>query len=213
MADILQDEAEIAAFAELVRAEGVRSYLEIGSKFGGSLDRVAAVMPTGSRMVSIDLPRGTKAWPVSEASLKGVVNNLNKQGHNAQMIWGNSQDRKVIEHARALGPFDLILIDGDHRSAGVTADWQNYAEMGRMIAFHDIAWHRAPTWVGTRIDVPEFWASIKTGYRHQEIVLCPTGKNNGIGVLWRDQPVAVRTLGWIEIDTSRDNDFSKAAAQ
>lgn len=58
--------------------------------------------------------------------------------------------------------------------------------MGRIVAFHDLAWRRAPEWVGTRIDVPELWASIKGSFaRTEEIILCPTGKNNGIGVLWR----------------------------
>jgi hypothetical protein len=57
--------------------------------------------------------------------------------------------------------------------------------MCRLVAFHDIAWRRAPEWVGVRIDVPEFWDSIKGDYRHEEFKFCPTGKNNGIGVLWR----------------------------
>lgn len=185
MTDMLQDEAEIAAFADLVRSEGVTSYLEIGSKFGGSLQRVANAMPIGSRVVSVDLPKGTKAWTQSEPSLRNVVNDLKKDGYDAHLIWGSSQDPKVIEQVRKLGPFDCILIDADHRLPGVTADWDNYSDMGTMIAFHDIAWNRAPEWVGTRIDVPEFWQKLKPDYRHQEFIMCPTGKNNGIGVLWR----------------------------
>jgi predicted O-methyltransferase YrrM len=186
MTEILQDESEIAALADLVRTEGVRSYLEIGSKFGGSLQRVAQAMPVGSRVVSVDLPKGTKAWMQSEPSLRNVITELNKDGYDAHLIWGNSQDAKVIEQCRKLGPYDCILIDADHRLPGVTADWDNYGSMGHMIAFHDIAWHRADTWVGTRIDVPEFWAQLKPHYRHKEFIMCPTGKNNGIGVLWRN---------------------------
>lgn len=181
----MQDEAEIAAFADLVRSEGVTSYLEIGSKFGGSLQRVANAMPVGSRVVSVDLPKGTKAWPQSEPSLRNVVNELKKDGYEAHLIWGSSQDPKTIEQVRKLGPFDCIFIDADHRMPGVTADWENYGPMGSMVAFHDIAWMRASTWVGTRIDVPEFWCRLKPDYRHQEFIMCPTGKNNGIGVLWR----------------------------
>jgi hypothetical protein len=45
---------------------------------------------------------------------------------------------------------------------------------------------RAKEWEGVRIDVPEFWDVIKRDFRHKEIKLCPTGKNNGIGVLWKD---------------------------
>jgi hypothetical protein len=40
--------------------------------------------------------------------------------------------------------------------------------MGRIIAFHDIAWKRGPDFDKTPINVPEFWDGIKGGYRHEE---------------------------------------------
>jgi predicted O-methyltransferase YrrM len=184
---MLQDEREISALAELFAREGVRSYLEIGSKFGGSLRRIGNSLPTESRIVAVDLPQGTKAWPQSRISLEKEMSALARLGfHDCHLVWGNSQSADVIEKVRALGPFDAVLIDADHRLPGVTADWNNYGPMGRLVAFHDVAWQRAPDWVGTRIDVPEFWNSIKGGYRHEEFKFCPTGKNNGIGVLWRE---------------------------
>ena len=185
--NMAQDEAEIAAFATLLTREGVTSYLEIGSKFGGSLWRAANALPKGSRIVSVDMPGGTKAWLDSQASLKECHAALRARGYETHAIWGNSMDPAVIEQVRALGPFDAALIDADHRLPGVTADFANYGPMASIVAFHDLAWKRAPEWVGTRIDVPEFWASIKGDYqRTEEIILCPTGKNNGIGVLWRE---------------------------
>jgi cephalosporin hydroxylase len=186
LTDAAQDPAEIAAFCDLLKREGVTSYLEIGSKFGGSLWRAANALPKGSRIVSVDMPGGTKAWKESEASLKECHAALMAKGYETHAIWGNSMDPAIIEQARALGPFSAALIDADHRMAGVTADFANYGPMAKIVAFHDLAWKRAPEWVGTRIDVPEFWASIKGDYqRTEEIILCPTGKNNGIGVLWR----------------------------
>lgn len=181
----LQEETEISGFCDIVRREGVLSYLEVGSKFGGSLWRVANAMPAGSRIVSVDMPSGTKVWPESKASLTACVAELNRRGYDAQIIWGDSTDPKVVEQVAALGPYDCALLDGDHRLPGVTQDFANYGPMAAMVAFHDISWHRAPEWVGTRIDVPEFWDSVKGNYRHEEIRTCPTGKNNGIGVLWR----------------------------
>lgn len=182
----MQDEQEAAAFCDLLAREGVRSYLEIGTKWGGMFHRAMCSLPKGSRGVSIDLPGGTKAWKETEASLQLVHADLRKRGYETHAIWGNSTDPHVIEQARALGPFDAMLIDGDHRWAGVSADFNNYCGLGRMIAFHDIAWRRAPEWnEGIRIDVMQFWNSIKDAYRHEEFKFCPTGKNNGIGVLWR----------------------------
>lgn len=182
---ILQDDAEIDGLAALFAEEGVRSFLEIGSKFGGSLSRIASRLPLGSRVVSVDLPKGTKAWPQSEVDLRATIQRLQTQGYDARLIWGDSTAPAVIEQVRALGPFDAIFIDANHTLPFVQKDWANYGPMGRLVAFHDIAWKRAPTWEGTRIDVPEFWDRIKAGYRHQEFKFCPTGKNNGIGVLWR----------------------------
>lgn len=185
--NVLQDEREIAEYCDVLRSEEVSLYLEIGSKFGGSLWRAAQAMPKGSRVVAVDLPNGTKAWQQSKASLVDCVAELIKQGHDARIIWGDSQSPDVIRKAALYGPYHAIMIDADHRLPGVTADFGNYAGMSRkLLAFHDIAWRRAPDWKGTRIDVPEFWNSIKNDYRHKEIVHCPTGKNNGIGVLWKD---------------------------
>jgi predicted O-methyltransferase YrrM len=182
---MLQVDQEIDTLAELFKAEGVRSFLEIGSKFGGSLERIGNVLPRESRIVSVDLPDGTRAWKESSAALTQCIARLKAKGHDARVIWGNSMDAAVVEQVRVLGPFDAILIDADHRLPGVTADWNNYGPMGRLVAFHDIAWRRAPEWVGTRIDVPEFWDKIKGDFAYQELKFCPTGKNNGIGVLWR----------------------------
>lgn len=187
LTEAAQDPVEIAALCALLKVEGVRSYLEIGSKYGGSLWRVGSALAPGARIVSIDMPGGSKAWKESQTSLRACHGALARQGHEMAGLWGDSGDPEIIAQARALGPYDAILIDADHRLPGVTRDFANYGPMGRIIAFHDIAWRRAPDWVGVRIDVPEFWASIKGDYaRTEEFKSCPTGKNNGIGVLWRD---------------------------
>jgi predicted O-methyltransferase YrrM len=184
----LQHPDELARFVELVRSEGVRSYLEIGSKFGGTFSAVTRTMPPGSRAVAVDLPSGTKHWAASRVALEACVSQLKKTGYDTHLIWGDSTDRDVIRQVAWLGPFDLILIDANHTMPYVQSDWDYYGLMGRMVAFHDIAWRRAPDWQGSyRIDVPAFWESIKTGYRHQEIKLDRTGEDNGIGILWRQE--------------------------
>lgn len=180
----LQDESELNAFLDIVGAENVKSYLEIGAKFGGTFRRVASAMR--GRMIAVDLPGGTRAWNESRPALTKHVDELRAEGYDARVIWGDSTDPKVIKQVSALGPFDLVLIDANHTLPYVTKDWQTYGPMARIVAFHDISWRRAPEWKGIRIDVPQFWDSIKEPYRHEEIRLCPTGKNNGIGVLWRN---------------------------
>lgn len=183
--NVAQVDSEIAALAEVMRRERVGRFLEIGSKFGGSLWRLSRALQPQSRIVSVDMPKGTKAWPESSASLKACIARLRDEGHDAHVIWGGSADEAVIAQVRALGPYDAVFIDGNHTLPFVTRDWVTYGAMARIVAFHDIAWRRAPEWVGIRIDVPEFWQSLKADYRHEEFKFCPTAKNNGIGVLWR----------------------------
>jgi cephalosporin hydroxylase len=181
----LQHPAELALFVELVRAEGVRSYLEIGCKFGGTFSAVTRAMPLGSRAVAVDLPAGSKDWPASRVSLTACVKEL-KKGWDAHLIWGDSTSPDVIRHVASFGPFDLVLIDGGHTLHYVTSDWTFYGHLSRIVAFHDIAWRRPADWGGSyQIDVPVLWESIRPHYRHQEIKLDPTGQDNGFGIVWR----------------------------
>lgn len=185
---MLQVREEIDALATLIRERGCRSLLEVGSKFGGSLDVLARAMPIGSRVVSVDMPGGTKLWRESEPALKGVIAALKADGYDTSVIWGDSTDAAVIRAVTALGPYDAIFIDANHTEPFVRQDWANYGPLGMMVAFHDIAWRRAPEWVGVRIDVPKVWDELTREYPHVAFRFCPTGKNNGIGVLFRDQP-------------------------
>lgn len=181
----LQHGDELARLIEIVKSEGVRSYLEIGANFGGSLWRVGSVMPAGSRIVAVDLPDGTRDWNESSVSLSGCCDKLSALGHSVVLTFGDSTWPSTIESVKKFGLFDLVLIDANHTLPFVTKDWENYGPLGKIIAFHDIAWKREPEWSGVRIDVPQFWDMIKSGYRHEEIKLDPKGKDNGIGVLWR----------------------------
>lgn len=181
----MQDEREIAAFAEVIRREGIRSYLEIGSKYGGSLLPVAAALQPRSKIVCVDLPNGTGEWETSSRELKGHISRLNVEGHDASVIWGDSTDPKVVDEVKDRGPYEAVFIDANHTLPYVTRDWSTYKGMAtKLVAFHDIGWSRGADFKGTPINVPEFWNSIKDDYRHEEFKFCPTGRNNGIGVLW-----------------------------
>jgi predicted O-methyltransferase YrrM len=175
----LQREEEMAWFAALLAREGVRSYLEIGSKFGGSLERVALALPRGSRIVSVDLPTEKSG---SEAALKTCATAL-WPDYDVRLFRGDSTAPEIIASAAALGPYDAVFIDANHTLPYVTKDWENYGPMARIVAFHDIAFVQKPEGRYKGIEVPQFWESIKAGYRHEECKL--DGPHNGIGVLWR----------------------------
>jgi hypothetical protein len=173
-----QIDAEIDALIGLMRDMAARSYLEIGSKYGGSLWRVAKSLPHGSRIVSVDLG-------VNGPSLGHCIKTLRKDGYDAHLITGNSLDLRIIEQVRGLGPYDTTFIDGNHKLMYVRSDWENYGPMSKLVAFHDIGWRRSVPASPNRIRVPEFWNSIKGSYRHREILLDPEQNAFGIGVIWR----------------------------
>ncbi len=172
-----QHPEEFAAFTALLHRENVTSYLEIGSKRGGSLWLVARVLPSGSLMVSVDMPYGTAN---REALCVTIQKIRDERSIRVVSIIGDSHDPKVVEKVRACAPFDVAFIDGDHSFNGVSCDWKNYGPMARIVAFHDISWKRKPR--EDRIEVPQFWDGIKHGRRWDEIRL--DRKNNGIGILW-----------------------------
>jgi predicted O-methyltransferase YrrM len=176
---MLQREEEIAWFTTLLAREGVRSYLEIGSKFGGSLASVALSLPADSRVVSVDMPSGARE---SQPYLQACIARLRGRGYDAHLILGDSTSPAIIAAAAALGPYDACFIDANHSMPYVTKDWLNYGPMARIVAFHDISYVRKPD-RPKPIDVPEFWNAIKTEFRHEECKL--EKRHNGIGVLWR----------------------------
>ena len=137
--------------------------------------------------VAVDLPfTSTFKRPVSEEYLLQCVADLKAEGYDAHCILGDSTDEQVIEQVRQYEPFDLCLIDANHNEPYVRADWKNYGPMAKIVAFHDIGWDMAKN-PGKlqKIDVPKVWAELKPQFRHQEIKLDPTKRDNGFGVLWR----------------------------
>lgn len=180
----LQNEIELARFTDILKHEGVRSYLEIGSKHGGSLWKVGNALPRGSRIVAVDLPQGDGSFKESQPHLEACIDALNDRGYDAHLILGDSTDAEVVKRVEAFAPFDACFIDANHTLPYVTQDWQNYGPMCRIVAFHDIGWLPRPEpSKKLPIEAPLLWNEIKGQYPHEEIKLEP--RDNGIGVLWR----------------------------
>ncbi len=184
---VLQNPSEHAAFLELLKKENVKSYLEIGSMYGGSLWRTAHVLPKGAKVVSVDYASHT---PEALPHLKEAVAALKSEGYDVHLLHGDSTSPEIVEKVSDLAPFDCVFIDGSHTFEDVQADWENYGPMGRIVAFHDIAWNSTwkssvPGRVTMPIYVPEVWDRVKKEYRHKELKLHPAGNYYGIGILWR----------------------------
>lgn len=188
---VLQDKAELSEFIALLQKEGIGSYLEIGSKFGGSFWPISNSLPNGSRVVSVDLPHGDTSFKENEGHLRECVGALRKRGYDAYLIIGDSTAGDVIEKVYALGPFDAVFIDANHTVKYVEADFANYGKIAKkLMAFHDIGDIRPGGRPASKkpIEVPQVWNRIKQDRKYAEIIKgIPDhagSRSNGIGVLW-----------------------------
>ena len=169
---------------DIVIGEQCRSYLEIGSKFGASLWRIANAMPVGSVVRAIDLPGGDGKNMQSEVSLAACELALIERGYEAEVYFGDSRWPAAVEFASASKPYDLVFIDGGHTLDVVRADWENYGPLGRIVALHDIS--AVPERLGRSeqdIAVPVLWNELKGVHKHREIRV--ERGYYGIGVIWR----------------------------
>lgn len=178
-----QNPWELTQFIRLLQREGVTRYLEIGARQGDTFHMVMAALPEGSSGVAVDLPGGAWGQAGTGEQLRKAVQQLRGLGRRVQCLLGDSTALPMIESVAALGPFDAVLIDGDHRYAGVKADWENYGRMARIVAFHDIAGAGVVQKTsGLPVEVPLLWREIAPHYTHTEFVA--PGSPMGIGVLW-----------------------------
>src|SRR5688572_2785031 len=111
-----QYQEEIDAFIALLQGEGVRSYLEIGCRYGDTFHAVGKALPKGSRLVAVDLPDTNRGKPIgkygdSESYLRRAGKDLNSD-HDVHVFIGNSQAPEVVAAVAALGPYDAVMIDG-----------------------------------------------------------------------------------------------------
>lgn len=178
-----QDADELAALISLLQAEGVKRYGEIGAREGDTFYAVMNALPAGSAGTAVDFPGGAWGHKSTRQKLERCVAALRAEGYKAGAMFGDSRAPATIQQFRGRGPYDAILIDGDHRLEGVTADWVNYCTVGRIVAFHDIVGAGQKDRAGNRVDVHKLWATIRaSGLRTEEFV--STGSAMGIGVVW-----------------------------
>jgi len=185
---------ELQTFLDLMNKHNVRRYLEIGLRHATSFHWLGERLPAECYMVGVDMPGAM--WGDREGNGKAYIKEacedlVRVHNQTVNLVFGDSRSTVVINEVKQHAPFDMIFIDGDHRYANVKLDWQNYKDMGVMIAFHDIDADKA-FWMTDqqreRYGVPKLWRELKETHPHIEIKDI-TNPGMGIGVLFqRDAP-------------------------
>lgn len=186
--EIQQHPQELAEFMDFIRQANIKSYLEVGSLFGGMIWSVAHAMPNKGRVVAVDLPTVHWGRRDSEQRLRQCVEELKGEGFDAHLFIGDSTAPHIVDAVRKLAPFDCVFIDGNHTEKYVRADFGNYAHLGKHCCFHDIG-RTAPTPPDRlQIEAPKVWATLKIDLAERATFreIKHDKGHNGIGIIsWR----------------------------
>lgn len=178
-----QDEFELRSFIGLMAEHKVASYCEIGAREGDTFHEVVTTLTPLRSALAVDLPGGLWGKVTTGRALVRACEDLTRRGFHVKHLFGDSRDVDVQLAVLNDGPFDAILIDGDHTYEGVRADWENYRALGKLIAFHDIVGHdQSERVTGRAVEVPRLWAEIKAS-GVQTVEFIAPGSAMGIGVV------------------------------
>lgn len=180
----MQNRWEITELMRRVSQWQPKRVLEIGTARGGTLFLFCQNAAPDASLVSIDLPHGINGGGYPEWK-SSIYKSFAQPGQTVTLLRGNSHDAAMKEELlRRMGPepFDLIMIDADHRYEGVKRDFELYAPLvapDGVIVLHDVL----PNHFDPEIRVDRFWNEIKAIYDTEEIVEDPEQGCMGIGLV------------------------------
>lgn len=160
-----------------LNATDVRSYMEIGCRWGGTFILLAEWL----RKFSQDLRFAVAVDPIDESPLVKRYREIAGYPVIYQQLYSSSGE--FLAFAKAAKP-DVVFIDGDHRMAGVMTDHAHARKYAKVIVHHDVSSKGCP-------DTTMFWQYLKLAedrFEAAEFVQqydSVEGNYLGIGVLKR----------------------------
>ncbi len=133
--DTVQDRNELEFIYNLVNDNDCRTYLEVGTAEGNTLYTIGHALKGPKPSITyVDY-----AEHHTEKLRVEIVDILKKMNIYVRGVHGDSHAHAVIDDAKSLAPFDVVLIDGGHLMHDIVADLMCYAPLARKyIICHDI---------------------------------------------------------------------------
>lgn len=171
---------ELAPLLQLALDHEVKSVLEIGSRFGGTLKCWLHILNVKYAMC-IDLPLENDAKVTQERD--ALWRSWLRYNQTLNTIFGRSESKSTLDRVyyQLTKPIDMVFIDGGHSYEQVKADYKNYAHLAKkIVAIHDIT----PSTVLSESEygVPKFWNEVRPTHGLKIELKGKTGPNGGYGI-------------------------------
>jgi predicted O-methyltransferase YrrM len=181
----IQKQSELTGLLHLLERRRPQTVVEIGTEHGGTLWAWCQIAQPDALIVSIDLPRAPRGRGESEDQKTRKFLDFACARQTLRLLRLDSHEEETLEALKAVlsgRPIDFLFIDGDHAYNGVRLDYEMYSPLvrrGGLIAFHDILPHPifAP-------EVERFWRSIRSDFKHVELLDAHQRGGGGIGILY-----------------------------
>ena len=176
--------AEIQELCFEIDKKKPKTFVEIGSRHGGSFYLLSQFCEKNAKVISIDLPESHWGARDSQKTLYKVDNMLKTEGFDSHIILGDSHKEETKEKLLEIldgNKIDLLFLDGDHRYEGVKLDWEMYSPLvENYVGFHDIDFVKTDK---NNCDVRTLWQSLKKEYKYKEFIT-----TYGTGILCKNNP-------------------------
>lgn len=127
--------SQFAPYLAEVARHRVRSYLEIGTRHGGTFVLTVEYL---RRFTELRRAVGIDIQPA--AGLDAYA----REHPFAEALTVSSREARFASLVRRGAPWDLVLIDGDHGEEAVRADYRLVRDHANMLVFHDIVSSAVP---------------------------------------------------------------------
>jgi predicted O-methyltransferase YrrM len=154
-------EYELVCLASLVKAGGVKRVFEIGTFDGRSTRAMAMNLPSGGKLLTLNLPPGEER---NAAGVRNVDSTLNTKVTSGFRFLGTPEaaridqlfgDSATFDFSPHAGQMDLVFIDGSHELDYVTSDTAAALRLikpsGGWIVWHDASLYGVAPYLSNQI--------------------------------------------------------------